>query len=151
MEGCACDRHRVRARLHDKVVERYDYELPAPVETRVRHIGEAVGLTSPSTVHNHLNTLQRLGFLRRDPTKPRAIEMRYDSSSGAPEDERGERLDAEERAGGRVPRTPRISTKPLVIRVLRSSPFPPCFRLGSTANKAKKKGGRSRPFHDAGA
>ncbi|MDQ1423188.1 MAG: repressor LexA [Acidimicrobiaceae bacterium] len=49
----------------------------------VREIGEAVGLTSPSTVHNHLNTLQRLGFLRRDPTKPRAIEMRYDSSSGA--------------------------------------------------------------------
>ena len=49
----------------------------------VREIGEAVGLTSPSTVHNHLATLQRLGFLRRDPTKPRAIEMRYDPSSGA--------------------------------------------------------------------
>ena len=48
----------------------------------VREIGEAVGLTSPSTVHTHLATLQRLGFLRRDPTKPRAIEVRYDSSSG---------------------------------------------------------------------
>ena len=49
----------------------------------VREIGEAVGLTSPSTVHAHLATLQRLGFLRRDPTKPRAIEVRYDPTSGA--------------------------------------------------------------------
>jgi repressor LexA len=48
----------------------------------VREIGEAVGLTSTSTVHAHLRTLQRLGYLRRDPTKPRAIEVRYDSSSG---------------------------------------------------------------------
>lgn len=48
----------------------------------VREIGEAVGLTSPSTVHSHLATLQRLGYLRRDPTKPRAIEVRYDPSSG---------------------------------------------------------------------
>jgi repressor LexA len=50
----------------------------------VREIGEAVGLTSTSTVHAHLGTLQRLGFLRRDPTKPRAIEVRYDPGSGAP-------------------------------------------------------------------
>ncbi len=49
----------------------------------VREIGEAVGLTSSSTVHAHLKTLQKQGYLRRDPTKPRAIEVRYDSSSGA--------------------------------------------------------------------
>jgi repressor LexA len=49
----------------------------------VREIGEAVGLTSPSTVHSHLATLQRRGFLKRDPTKPRAIEVRYDPNSGA--------------------------------------------------------------------
>lgn len=49
----------------------------------VREIGDAVGLTSPSTVHSHLNTLQRLGYLRRDPTKPRAIEVRFDPNSGA--------------------------------------------------------------------
>ncbi|HWE56167.1 MAG TPA: transcriptional repressor LexA [Acidimicrobiales bacterium] len=49
----------------------------------VREIGEAVGLTSSSTVHTHLTTLQRQGYLRRDPTKPRAIEVRYDSLSGA--------------------------------------------------------------------
>ncbi|MCB0978284.1 MAG: transcriptional repressor LexA, partial [Acidimicrobiales bacterium] len=49
----------------------------------VREIGEAVGLGSPSTVHSHLSTLQRLGYLRRDPTKPRAIEVRFDPMSGA--------------------------------------------------------------------
>src|SRR5438876_12071201 len=48
----------------------------------VREIGQAVGLTSTSTVHAHLGTLQRLGYLRRDPTKPRAIEVRYDAASG---------------------------------------------------------------------
>jgi repressor LexA len=49
----------------------------------VREIGEAVGLTSSSSVHAHLATLQKQGYLRRDPTKPRAIEVRYDTSSGA--------------------------------------------------------------------
>jgi repressor LexA len=49
----------------------------------VREIGLAVGLTSSSTVHAHLTTLQRQGYLRRDPTKPRAIEVRYDTMSGA--------------------------------------------------------------------
>jgi repressor LexA len=47
----------------------------------VREIGEAVGLTSSSTVHAHLATLQRQGFLMRDPTKPRAIEIRWDPAS----------------------------------------------------------------------
>ncbi|MGD9156118.1 MAG: transcriptional repressor LexA [Bacillota bacterium] len=41
----------------------------------VREIGEAVGLSSSSTVHAHLSKLVRLGYLRRDPTKPRAIEV----------------------------------------------------------------------------
>jgi repressor LexA len=48
----------------------------------VREIGEAVGLASPSTVHSHLHTLQKLGYLRRDPTKPRAIEVTADTASG---------------------------------------------------------------------
>lgn len=47
----------------------------------VREIGESVGLTSSSTVHAHLAVLQREGYLRRDPTKPRAIEVCYDPSS----------------------------------------------------------------------
>ena len=49
----------------------------------VREIGEAVGLTSSATVHTHLAVLQREGYLQRDPTKPRAIQVRYDPSSKA--------------------------------------------------------------------
>ena len=54
----------------------------------VREIGQAVGLNSPSTVHNHLNTLQDKGYLRRDPTKNRAIEVHWDAGSGAVIDRR---------------------------------------------------------------
>lgn len=49
----------------------------------VREIGEAVGLSSSSTVHAHLAALQDKGYLRRDPTKPRAIEVSFEPSSGA--------------------------------------------------------------------
>src|SRR5690625_7255580 len=41
----------------------------------VREIAEAVGLASSSTVHGHLSRLEKKGILRRDPTKPRAIEV----------------------------------------------------------------------------
>lgn len=41
----------------------------------VREIGEAVGLASSSTVHGHLSRLEEKGYIRRDPTKPRAIEI----------------------------------------------------------------------------
>ncbi|AQT86430.1 LexA repressor [Paenibacillus larvae subsp. larvae] len=48
----------------------------------VREIGEAVGLASSSTVHGHLERLEKKGLIRRDPTKPRAIEiLDMDSSS----------------------------------------------------------------------
>lgn len=47
----------------------------------VREIGEAVGLTSSATVHSHLAVLQREGYLQRDPTKPRAIQVRYEPTS----------------------------------------------------------------------
>jgi repressor LexA len=49
----------------------------------VREIGEAVGLASPSTVHAHLANLERGGFLKRDPTKPRAIELRREPRAPA--------------------------------------------------------------------
>ena len=49
----------------------------------VREIGEAVGLSSSSTVHAHLAALQEKGYLRRDPTKPRALELLFESGSGA--------------------------------------------------------------------
>lgn len=44
----------------------------------IREIGEQVGLASTSSVHAHLAALQRKGFIRRDPTKPRAIEVRLE-------------------------------------------------------------------------
>src|SRR3954463_14495547 len=44
----------------------------------VREIGDAVGLSSSSTVHAHLGALQDKGYLVRDPTKPRAIEVRFE-------------------------------------------------------------------------
>jgi repressor LexA len=49
----------------------------------VREIGESVGLTSSSTVHTHLQVLQRQGYLLRDPTKPRAITVSFEPVSGA--------------------------------------------------------------------
>lgn len=45
----------------------------------VREIGKAVGLSSSSTVHAHLSQLEKKGYIRRDPTKPRAIELMEDS------------------------------------------------------------------------
>jgi len=50
----------------------------------VREIGDAVGLSSTSTVHAHLNILQKEGFLFRDPTKPRAIGIRVDETDELP-------------------------------------------------------------------
>ncbi|MDA3039657.1 MAG: transcriptional repressor LexA [Actinomycetota bacterium] len=47
----------------------------------VREIGAEVGLTSPSTVHSHLATLQKNGYLERDPAKPRAIKIQWDPNS----------------------------------------------------------------------
>jgi repressor LexA len=49
----------------------------------VREIGEAVGLASPSTVHAHLANLERAGLIKRDPTKPRAIELRREPKAPA--------------------------------------------------------------------
>ena len=46
----------------------------------VRDIGKAIGLTSSSTVHAHLSNLEKLGVLKRDPTKPRAIEVLVDKA-----------------------------------------------------------------------
>ena len=49
----------------------------------VRDIGKAIGLTSSSTVHAHLANLEKLGVLKRDPTKPRALEVLVDKAKGA--------------------------------------------------------------------
>ena len=49
----------------------------------VRDIGKAIGLTSSSTVHAHLANLEKIGLLRRDPTKPRALELLVDRAKEA--------------------------------------------------------------------
>jgi len=59
-------------------VRRYGAEHGYP--PTVRDIGKAIGLTSSSTVHAHLANLEKVGLLRRDPTKPRAIEILVDKA-----------------------------------------------------------------------
>jgi len=59
-------------------IKRYSGEHGYP--PTVRDIGKAIGLTSSSTVHAHLSNLEKLGLLRRDPTKPRALELLADKA-----------------------------------------------------------------------
>jgi repressor LexA len=69
----------------------------------VREIGDAVGLASPSTVHAHLANLERAGLLKRDPTKPRALELSGRGPREAPRREEARRtlpLVGEIAAGG---------------------------------------------------
>jgi repressor LexA len=61
-------------------IKRYSAEFGYP--PTVRDIGKAVGLASSSTVHAHLANLERLGLLRRDPTKPRALELLDRAAAG---------------------------------------------------------------------
>ncbi len=68
-----------RTELTDRQRQILDYITRTVAERgyppSVREIGEAVGLSSPSTVHSHLSSLAKAGYLRRDPSKPRAIEV----------------------------------------------------------------------------
>ena len=61
-------------------IKRYSASYGYP--PTVRDIGKAVGLASSSTVHAHLANLERIGLLRRDPTKPRAIELLDRAAAG---------------------------------------------------------------------
>jgi len=104
----------------------------------VREIGEAVGLASPSTVHAHLSKLTDAGYLRRDPTKPRAMLVN--------EDETGRRM---------PPRSlPRATALPLVGSVAAGmprlaeehvedwvhTPFPADFLLRVTGDSMRDAG-----------
>jgi repressor LexA len=61
-------------------IKRYSAKYGYP--PTVRDIGKAVGLASSSTVHAHLANLEKIGLLRRDPTKPRAIELLDRATAG---------------------------------------------------------------------
>jgi repressor LexA len=62
-------------------IKRYSAQHGYP--PTVRDIGKAIGLTSSSTVHAHLANLEKIGLLRRDPTKPRAMEVLVDKAKKA--------------------------------------------------------------------
>src|ERR1700760_1415871 len=68
-------------------IKRYSAKYGYP--PTVRDIGKAVGLASSSTVHAHLANLEKLGLLRRDPSKPRAIELLDRAMGSAVETVRG--------------------------------------------------------------
>ena len=68
-------------------IKRYSAKYGYP--PTVRDIGKAVGLTSSSTVHAHLSNLEKIGLLRRDPSKPRAIELLDRAVGSAVESVRG--------------------------------------------------------------
>lgn len=70
-----------RQRQIYEFIQRHTHEKGYP--PTVRDIGKAIGLTSSSTVHAHLANLERLGMLRRDPTKPRAMEVLADKAKRA--------------------------------------------------------------------
>jgi repressor LexA len=70
--GAAAMLSQRQREIYDFVVGYVDRHGYPPT---VREIGEAVGLASPSTVHAHLANLERAGYLKRDPTKPRALEV----------------------------------------------------------------------------
>ena len=63
-----------------RIGERHRLDVGIPSPLLVSDIGRAIGLTSSSTVHAHLANLEKLGLLKRDPTKPRAIEVLVDKA-----------------------------------------------------------------------
>ena len=67
----------------------------------VRDIGKAIGLTSSSTVHAHLANLEKVGLLRRDPSKPRAIELLVDKAKRRPSPRGASRSSARSRQASR--------------------------------------------------
>lgn len=87
----------------------------------VREIGEAVGLTSSSTVHVHLANLEKAGVLRRDPSKPRALEVLVGKARSAGESMRDSARDMVDSvanaAGGRsgLPLLGRVSAGPGIL------------------------------------
>ena len=81
----------------------------------VREIGEAVGLTSTSSVSHQLTTLQKKGFLRRDPSRPRAVDVRIPGETPTPQQRPDET--AEERA------QPRPAYVPVLGRIAAGGPI----------------------------
>src|SRR5437762_2643752 len=106
----------------------------------VREIGEAVGLSSSSTVHAHLAALQDKGYLVRDPTKPRAIEVRFEPAPGQ------DRPQARQRGDGRARLRPR--RRPRLRESGDRSPHgltPPLTRRGRGTGRTRRNTARPTP------
>ena len=91
----------------------------------VREIGEAVGLTSSSTVHAHLANLERLGHLRRDPTKPRALGI-VGRDAAAPEPRARRRASRHPHAARCSGRSPPARRRSPSSTSRKRSPYPRC-------------------------
>jgi repressor LexA len=85
----------------------------------VREIGEAVGLTSPSSVAYQLAVLERKGFLRRDPNRPRAVDVRPPSAIPGSDEDVSDQMDEVAPGAGR----PRAVAVPLVGRIAAGGPI----------------------------
>lgn len=81
VEGLTDRQRQILEYVAEKVAER-------GYPPSVREVCDALGLASSSTVHSHLQALQRKGYLRIDPTKPRAIEVLFDAETGLPAERR---------------------------------------------------------------
>lgn len=88
----------------------------------IREIGEAVGLTSTSSVAHQLATLQRKGFLRRDPNRPRAVDVRAPASSSPTRHPRRRGLGAAHN-GEDLDRSEQVVGVPLVGRIAAGGPI----------------------------
>ena len=86
----------------------------------MREIGEAVGLTSSSSVSHQLAALERKGYLRRDPNRPRAIEVRSPEPAGAPSYQPGPMVHDETGIGDARPPATYV---PLVGRIAAGGPI----------------------------
>ena len=118
-------------------IKRYSAEHGYP--PTVRDIGKAVGLASSSTVHAHLANLEKLGLLRRDPSKPRAIELldRVRGDVGAVVGSRSQRARrAAQRPAARRPGRGRLS---------RSSPRRTSRTTSQVPGDRRRRRGRVRP------
>ena len=93
VEGLTDRQRQILEYVAEKVAER-------GYPPSVREVCDALGLASSSTVHSHLQALQRKGYLKIDPTKPRAIEVLFDAETG---------LAAERRPARSVPLVGRIA------------------------------------------
>ena len=116
--GCLTQRQRKVLEVIRDWVERFGYP------PSVREIGDAVGLTSTSSVHHQLRTLERKGYLRRDPHRTRAVDVRGPDEPGG-EEQAADRVDEVglDSAGGPLADRPEPAFVPLLGDIAAGGPI----------------------------